>query len=56
MTKQHFIKLAAALRRSRDALDAAAYIELVENVASVCAETNSQFNRARFRDACHEEK
>lgn len=56
MTKKHFIQLAAALKFARSEIDGhTAPIkimdELIEDIGLICARTNSNFDKARFRAA-----
>ena len=52
MSRKHFIALAKALAESKDDIERPAFVRLVDDVAAVCATTNSNFDHARFRAAC----
>ena len=52
MSKKHFTAIAQAFAAHRDEVPADAFRALVAEVASVCQQTNSNFNRARFVAAC----
>lgn len=56
MTRKHFIALANAINESHGHCNECMqghFDELVDRVADVCAEANSNFDRQRFIEACH---
>lgn len=64
MTRKHFEALARALSKTRpptNRLDGnrealRLWTEMVSEVASVCASTNSNFRRSTFLEACGSDK
>jgi hypothetical protein len=52
MSKKHFIALAKALAAHRNEISDNAFKSLVDDIADVCRQTNSNFDRQRFIDAC----
>ena len=54
MTKKHFEALADALSKSRpiESIALAQWDQSVRDVARVCADSNSQFDRDKFVEAC----
>lgn len=52
MSKKHFTAIAKTFAAHRDEIPADAFRALVADVAAVCAQTNPNFDRARFVAAC----
>lgn len=51
MTKKDYIKIAAALRETRD-IDTDTWSVIVTRISRICADDNPRFNRDRFFAAC----
>lgn len=52
MTKKHFCAIATAFASHRNEIPADAFRALVADVATVCKQANSAFDRERFVTAC----
>lgn len=57
MTKKHFIAIAASINDVRESCSDSpetvwALDEVSNNIADVCADTNPNFDRERFLEAC----
>jgi hypothetical protein len=52
MTKKHFNALAAALASHREEIPSDAFCALVHDIAGVCKQSNPNFSRDRFFEAC----
>ena len=52
MTRRHFIKLAKIVARFKGRMTEGARWDLADDIGDVCRESNYNFDRSRFRDAC----
>jgi len=56
MNHRHFVFIAGALRKCRAACDAESWNFIVAKFALDCANTNENFNKELFLEACHKEE